>query len=59
MSGDRDAMDQLCRLLRRATREGWAGLALHAGRMDAYELEAGLQLANGFYRQLAQAGGGD
>lgn len=36
-----------------------AGLALHAGRMDAYKLEAGQQLANEFYRQLAQAGGGD
>jgi len=29
MSGDRDAMDQLCRrLLRRATREGWDGIGL-------------------------------
>lgn len=28
MSGDRDAMDQLCRLLRRATREGWDGITI-------------------------------
>jgi hypothetical protein len=29
MSGDRDAMDQLCRLLRLATREGWDGITIN------------------------------
>lgn len=33
-----------------------AGLALHAGLMYAYQLEAGQQSANEFYRQLARAG---
>ena len=33
-----------------------AGLALHAGCMDACKLDSGQQSANDFYRQLARAG---
>ena len=41
MSGDRDAMDQLCRLLRRATREGWDGITIYEhGRVALYARDA-------------------
>lgn len=33
-----------------------AGLAVHAGRMDAYKLETGQQVAEAFYSELAKAG---
>jgi hypothetical protein len=37
VSGDRDAMDQLCRLLRRAARDGWDGITLNSyGYIEFY-----------------------
>lgn len=41
MSGDRDAMDQLCRLLRRAARDGWYGVTIDEhGRVALYDRDA-------------------